>query len=113
MGVAKYVATLKLDDSAIYAALLHEAIKYDEYNEDEMKKAASKEVVDMVNTISKLSYFNFKHGNKVDNEILRKMFIAIAKDIKAVIQQAMAERKSPPTRKPRKEQEATVKTYGS
>lgn len=85
LGVAKYVATLKLDDSAIYAALLHEAIKYDEYNEDEMKKAASKEVVDMVNTISKLSYFNFKHGNKVDNEILRKMFIAIAKDIRTVI----------------------------
>lgn len=85
LGVAKYVATLKLDDSAIYAALLHETIKYDEYNEDEMTKSSSKEVVDMVNTISRLSYFNFKHGNKVDNEILRKMFIAIAKDIRTVI----------------------------
>ncbi len=85
LGVAEYVATLKLDDSAIYAALLHETIKYDEYNKEEMIKASSKEVVEMVNTISKLSYFNFKHSDKVDNEILRKMFIAIAKDIRTVI----------------------------
>ena len=85
LGVAKYVAALKLDDSAIYAALLHEAIKYDEYSKEEMTKSSSKEVVDMVNTISKLSYFNFRHTDKVDNEILRKMFIAIAKDIRTVI----------------------------
>lgn len=85
LGVAKYVATLKLDDSAIYAALLHEAIKYDEYSKEEMTKSSSKEIVDMVNTISKLSYFNFRHTDKVDNEILRKMFIAIAKDIRTVI----------------------------
>ena len=85
IGVAKYVATLKLDDSSIYAALLHEAVKHEEYEEVEMIKASSKDVVDMVNTISRLSYFNFKHGNKVESEVLRKMFIAIAKDIRTVI----------------------------
>ena len=85
IGVATYVATLKLDDSSIYAALLHEAVKYEEYEEVEMLKATSKEVVDMVNTVSRLSYFNFKHGNKVESEVLRKMFIAIAKDIRTVI----------------------------
>ena len=85
LGVAKYVAALKLDDSAIYAALFHEAIKYDEYDKKEMTKSSSKEVVEMVSTISKLSYFNFRHTDKVDNEILRKMFIAIAKDIRTVI----------------------------
>ena len=85
IGVAKYVATLKLDDSSIYAALLHETVKYEEYEETEMIKASSKEIVDMVNTISRLSYFNFKHGNKGESEVLRKMFIAIAKDIRTVI----------------------------
>ena len=85
MGVASYVANLKLDDSSVYAALLHEAVKYDEYDKQEMIKASSKEIVDMVNTISKLSYFNFKHSSKVDSTTLRKMFIAIAKDIRTVI----------------------------
>src|SRR5574344_2473663 len=61
LGVAEYVASLKLDDSAIYAALLHEVIKYPEYDEKEMEKVCKKEVIDMVNTISKLSYFNFRH----------------------------------------------------
>ena len=85
IGVANYVATLKLDDTSIYAALLHEVVKFEEYNEEEMKKTTSDEVVDMVNTISKLSFFNFKHGNKANVEVLRKMFIAIAKDIRTVI----------------------------
>ena len=85
LGVACYVANLKLDDSAIYAALLHEVIKYPEYDEQEMIKNSSSEIVDMVNTISKLSYFNFKHSNEVDNDILRRMFIAIAKDTRTVI----------------------------
>ena len=85
LGVAINVANLKLDDSAVYAALLHEVIKFDEYKESELIKASSKEISDMVNTISKLSYFNFKHGNKVDSTVLRKMFIAIAKDIRTVI----------------------------
>ena len=85
IGVANYVAGLKLDDTSIYAALLHEVVKFEEYNEEEMKKTTSDEVVDMVNTISKLSFFNFKHGNKANVEVLRKMFIAIAKDIRTVI----------------------------
>src|SRR5574344_294354 len=85
LGVAEYVASLKLDDSAIYAALLHEVIKYPEYDEKAMEKVCKKEVIDMINTISKLSYFNFRHNEKVDKEILRKMFIAIAKDIRTVI----------------------------
>lgn len=85
IGVANYVAGLKLDDTSIYAALLHEVVKFEEYSEEEMKKMTSYEVVDMVNTISKLSFFNFKHGNKSNVDVLRKMFIAIAKDIRTVI----------------------------
>lgn len=85
LGVAKYIAELKLDEVSVYAAILHEVPKYEEYNEEELKKASSIEIVDMVNTISRLSFFNFKHGNKVDNETLRNMFMAIAKDIRTVI----------------------------
>ncbi len=85
LGVANYVATLKLDADSVYAALLHEVVKYDEYSEEELCKISSKEVVDMVNTISKLSYFNFRHVDKVDKDTLRNMFMAIAKDIRTVI----------------------------
>ncbi len=85
LGVAKYIASLKLDDNSVYAAFLHEVIKFEEYDEKELKKIVDKEVIDMVNTISKLSYFNFKHGTEVHLEILRKMFMAIAKDIRTVI----------------------------
>ena len=85
LGVAKYIASLKLDDNSVYAAFLHEVIKFEEHDEKELKKIVDKEVIDMVNTISKLSYFNFKHGTEVHLEILRKMFMAIAKDIRTVI----------------------------
>lgn len=85
LGVAKYIALLKLDDNSIYAAFLHEVVKYQEYDEKELKKIVDKEVIEMINTISKLSLLNFNHNSEVNLDVLRKMFLAIAKDIRTVV----------------------------
>ena len=74
LGVAKYVAGLKLDDTSIYAALLHEVIKYDEYNEEDMLKASSKEVVNMVNTLKRLP---MEDNKKLIQEVLALLILEI------------------------------------
>lgn len=43
------------------------------------------ELVQIISTVEKLSCLNFKTDKKVDNDNLRKMFMAIAKDIRSVI----------------------------
>lgn len=84
-GVVSLVATLRLDDISIYAALLHEAVKLEGFNEKEFEKLFGTEILEMIQTIHRLSALNFKAKQKLDSENLRKMFMAIAKDIRTVI----------------------------
>ena len=85
IGVATEVARLRLDDVSIYASLLHGTLKCDDYNKEEIEEKFGKEIVDIIETVDKLSYLNYKTKEKVDSENLRNMFMAIAKDIRTVI----------------------------
>lgn len=85
IGVAKQVALLRLDDVSIYASLLHGVIKCEEFNKKDFEKEFSKEILDIILTVDKLSGLNLKGKEKLDQENLRNMFMAIAKDIRTVI----------------------------
>ncbi len=85
IGVATEVAKLRLDDTSIYASLLHGLVKCEDYDPKEVSNKFGKEILEMITTVDKLSGLNFKSKEKMDNENLRKMFMAIAKDIRTVI----------------------------
>lgn len=85
IGVAKEVATLRLDDISIYASLLHGVVKCENYNKDEIKNLFGDEILNIIETVDKLSYLNYRTKEKIDSENLRNMFMAIAKDIRTVI----------------------------
>ncbi|MDO4283268.1 MAG: bifunctional (p)ppGpp synthetase/guanosine-3',5'-bis(diphosphate) 3'-pyrophosphohydrolase [Clostridia bacterium] len=85
IGVATEVARLRLDDTSIYASLLHGTLKCDNYNRDEIEEKFGKEIVEIIETVDKLSYLNYRTKEKPDSENLRNMFMAIAKDIRTVI----------------------------
>ena len=85
IGVASLVATLRIDDISVYASLLHGMVKADDYDSKKMRALFGDEIVDIIETVDRLSCLNFKTKEKVDNEVLRNMFLAIAKDIRTVI----------------------------
>lgn len=85
IGVAKEVATLRLDDTSIYASLLHGVLKCENYNREEIKNLFGDEILNIIETVDKLSYLNYRTKEKIDSENLRNMFMAIAKDIRTVI----------------------------
>lgn len=85
IGVASEVAKLRLDDTSVYAALLHGIIRCEEYDEKKMREIFGDEIVEIISTVERLSYLNFKTKEKVNNDNIRKMFMAIAKDIRTVI----------------------------
>lgn len=88
MEVASEVAILRLDDSSIYAALLYPVVDYDNIDKKKLEEVAGKEVVDLVLTLKQLEE-NYKEQDRIkvetNPEILRNMFMAIAKDIRVVI----------------------------
>ena len=84
-GVAVEVAKLRIDDVSIYASLLHESIRFSGYDSKKMRILFGGEIVDIVETVEKLSCFNIKNDEKIDSDTLRSMFLSIAKDIRTVI----------------------------
>lgn len=88
LEVASEVATLRLDDKSIYAALLYPVVDYENFNEKELIDIAQKETTDLIITLKKLEE-DYKTTDKINvatnPEVLRNMFMAIAKDIRVVI----------------------------
>lgn len=83
--VATIVAGLKIGINPVYAAIMHEITKFEKYNEEEVEMLFGKDVSEMVKDCKKLYLLNYSGQEKVEAENLRKMFMAIAKDIRVVI----------------------------
>lgn len=84
LGVATEVISLKLDEASIYASMLHEVVKFNVDIKDVEEKFGS-EIATLVKGVDRLSYLNYANNDKLDINILRKMFMAIAKDVRVVL----------------------------
>lgn len=84
LGVAIEVILLRLDENSIYASILHEVTRFDvDMNDITLK--FGEEVTTLIKGIDRLSYLNYANNDKLDINILRKMFMAIAKDVRVIL----------------------------
>lgn len=83
--VAKILIELKLDSITIAAALLHDILEDTDYSYKKLKEEFGKETVDLVEGITKLTRFSFQSKEEHQAENLRKMFVAMAKDIRIIL----------------------------
>ena len=84
VAVAEELIALKLDATSIAAALLHDVIEDTTITKEELKKKVGPAVVKLVDGLTKLERVRFE-GFKRKVESTRKMFLAIAEDIRVVI----------------------------
>ena len=86
--VASEVATLRLDDKSVYAAILYLIADFEDFDDKEAESVAEKETLDLILNLKKLEE-DYKKDDKINiatnPEVLRNMFMAIAKDIRVVI----------------------------
>ncbi len=78
------LAQLRMDSVSIIAGLLHDTIDDTETTEEEISKLFSPEIAFLVQSVSKLGKLKYR-GIERQVENLRKMFLAMAKDIRVVI----------------------------
>lgn len=83
--VASILAELEMDDSTIIAALLHDVAEDTEKTLDNIKKIFGEEVAGLVDGVTKLGKIEYKSKMEVQVENLRKMFLAMAKDIRVIL----------------------------
>ncbi|MBQ2984468.1 MAG: bifunctional (p)ppGpp synthetase/guanosine-3',5'-bis(diphosphate) 3'-pyrophosphohydrolase [Candidatus Gastranaerophilales bacterium] len=83
--VAKILVDLKFDKNTIIAAFLHDILEDTETTPEEMEKKYGQDVVNLVQGVTKLSKYQFKSKEERQAENFRRMFIAMAQDIRIVV----------------------------
>ena len=85
LAVAENVAEMGLDIDAILGALLHDCIEDTDASHDEIEKLFGSTVAELVEGVTKLTKADFSTTEQAQMESLRKMFMAMSKDIRVVL----------------------------
>ena len=86
LAVAQIVAEeLKLDSESIEAALLHDVIEDTAATHEDVAKLFSPTIADLVEGVSKLTRIQYATKEDEQMENLRKMLIAMSKDIRVIL----------------------------
>jgi len=83
--VADILADLGMDTTTIVAALLHDVVEDTDISLDELTKEVGADVTSLIDGVTKLGQIEFKSREEEQAENLRKMFIAMAKDIRVIL----------------------------
>jgi GTP pyrophosphokinase len=85
LAVASIVSEMGLDTDAILGALLHDCIEDTDASHDDIAKLFGETVAELVEGVTKLTRANFSSSEQEQMENLRKMFMAMSKDIRVVL----------------------------
>ena len=83
--VAEILAELGMDEETIAAGLLHDVIEDTSYSKEDMIREFGEEVAALVDGVTKLGALKFESKEERQSENLRKMFLAMSKDIRVLI----------------------------
>lgn len=84
--VAIILADLELDKETIVAGILHDVVEDTVLTKEELAAEFSDEVADLVDGVTKLGQLNYDADKvEIQAENLRKMFLAMAKDIRVIL----------------------------
>ena len=85
LAVAEVVAEMGLDQDAILGALLHDCIEDTDASYNDIARHFGETTAELVEGVTKLTRANFSSSEEQQMENLRKMFMAMSKDIRVVL----------------------------
>ncbi len=85
LAVAEILTEIEADPSTVIAGLLHDAVEDTEVTVDEVEDEFGEVVANLVDGVTKLTRLSFQTRQERQAGNLRKMFLAMAKDIRVIL----------------------------
>ncbi|TYO95102.1 RelA/SpoT family protein [Desulfallas thermosapovorans] len=85
VAIAAILADLEMDMDTLVAGLLHDTVEDTGVTLEEIEKRFGREVAQLVDGVTKLSRLEYRSKEERQVENLRKMFLAMARDIRVVL----------------------------
>jgi len=85
VAVATTLAELELDQDTISAALLHDVIEDTDFTLTDVRDRFSESITEIIDGVTKLERFKFASAEEQQAENMRKMLIAMARDVRVIL----------------------------
>ena len=85
IAAAAIIAEMGLDEDSVVAALLHDTLEDTSVTYDEIARQFGTAVADIVEGVTKLTRMNFTSREEEQMENMRKMLLAMSKDIRVIL----------------------------
>jgi GTP pyrophosphokinase len=85
IGVSGIITELGLDTASIITGLLHDTVEDTDVTLEEIEDQFGKDVAQLVDGVTKISQMKFRNTHHKQGENIRKMIIAMGKDIRVVL----------------------------
>ena len=85
LAVATIMAEMRFDVETIIAAILHDVIEDTPVSKDEVMSVFGEEVSELVDGVTKLTKINFESKAEAEAESMRKMLMAMVRDIRVML----------------------------
>lgn len=84
-AVAEILIDLGLDAPTVAAAFLHDVVEDTQATEDDIQRKFGREIMTLVDGVTKLDKIQFRTHEEEDAENFRKIFVAMANDVRVII----------------------------
>lgn len=85
LGVAAILAELRLDLATIATGLLHDTVEDTAVTFEDIEREFGKTVSELVDGVTKISKMKFRNTHEKQGENIRKMIVAMGKDVRVVL----------------------------
>lgn len=85
LGVAGILVDLGLDQASIITGLLHDTVEDTDVSLEDVEREFGHDVMELVDGVTKISIMKFKNTHHKQGENIRKMIVAMGRDIRVIL----------------------------